>query len=228
MPDKNTQYLLSDPDALRRIKFAQFRAQLPALILVAVAIALKNIFPQAGNWLFNLSLALAILAIAVYFFVGLCYRYRQRISLPPPDALLSPVEGQIDRVRSSGDTTLLTVRKKLFDGVELRSPHSASRLEDGVLFLESEAGRISFRFNFRHIQWFVDPDMTAGNLIGYVAGTGSCTVVFPGKPRLDVKEKDPLYAASSILDKIEVKPGPAPLPESALDQSQKETLHDSL
>ena len=130
MPDKNTQYLLSDPDALRRIKFAQFRAQLPALILVAVAIALKNIFPQAGNWLFNLSLALAILAIAVYFFIGLCYRYRQRIPLPPPDALLSPIEGQIDRVRSSGDTTLLTVRKKLFDGVELRSPHSASRLED--------------------------------------------------------------------------------------------------
>ncbi len=215
MPDTTSKYLLSDADALRRIKFAQFRAQMPALLLVAVAIALKSIFPNTGNWLYTVALALAILGIVIYFFIGLCFRYRQRIPLPLENALLSPIEGRIEHIRGSGDVTLLTVRKKLLDSVELRSPHSACHLEDGELWLDTAAGKISFRFNFSHIQWFVEPDLSAGNIIGIVGGTGSCSVIFPGKPGFSVQPGDPVQAADPLISQF---PGLGnSLPDPALE-----------
>lgn len=213
MPDKTSKYLLSDADALRRIKFAQFRAQVPALVVVAVAIALKTIFPNTGNWLYTLSLILAIAAIAVYFFIGLCFRYRQRIPLPEPDALLSPIEGRIGTMRSGGEVTQLTIRKNLLDSVELRSPHPNCRLEDGVLYLDTPAGKISFRFNFSRIQWFVDPDFRAGNLIGMVAGNGSCSVIFPGKAELGVQAGDSVNAADPLQSGISAADNAAREPE---------------
>ncbi len=199
MTDTTSKYLLSDADSLRRIKFAQFRAQVPALVAVAVAIALKTIFPSAGQWLYNLALALAILAIAVYFFIGLCFRYRQRIPLPSQSALLSPLEGRIDSIRSSEGALLVNVRKKLLDSVELRSPHSDCRLEDGSLFLDTPQGRISFRFSFKHINWFVDPDLSAGSIIGYVTGNGSCLVRFPVPPELAVQTGGAVKAADPLV-----------------------------
>ncbi len=217
MPDKTSKYLLSNADALRLIKFAQFRAQVPALAIVAIAIALKTFFPAAGNWLYTLSLVLAIAAVVLYFFIGLCFRYRQRIPLPPEEALLSPIEGKIDHIRGSGDITLLNVRKTIFDSVELRSPHSACRLEDGMLHLDSEAGKISFRFNFRQIQWFVNPDFSAGNIVGMVVGSGSCSVVFPGKPEFDIQAGDTVKAADPLINSINVNDNPiqTPAPETS-------------
>lgn len=221
MPDTTSKYLLSDADALRRIKFTQFRAQVPALLLVAVAIALKSIFPNTGNWLYTVALVLAILGVVVYFFIGLCFRYRQRIPLPPENALLSPIEGRIEYIRDSGDATMLTVRKKLLDSVELRSPHSACRLEEGELWLDSPAGKISFRFNFSHIQWFVEPDLTAGSIIGSVSGNGSCSIIFPGKPALDVRTGDPVQAAEPLINRFsnldDVPSAPAPAENGSPD-----------
>lgn len=223
MPEKTSQYLLSDADDLRRIKFAQFRAQVPALVAVAVAIALKTIFPNARDWIYNLSLVLAIAAIVAYFFIGLCFRFRQRIPLPVENALLSPIEGKIDHIRGSGDVTLLTVRKNLLDSVELRSPHSSCQLEDGVLSLNTVAGKISFRFNFSQIQWFVEPDFSAGNIIGMVLGNGSCSVVFPGKPDLSVQAGSPIKAADLLMEEIILsesqpqKPAPDMAPEPNIE-----------
>ena len=194
------QYLISDPDELRRIKFAQFRVQVPALIVLALAIILNRIFPRAGNWIYGISLALAIGALVAYFFIGLCFRFRQRIPLPSEDALLSPIEGRISRIIHDGDHTLLTIRKGIFDSVELRSPHSDCSLEDGMLWLETPAGKIQFRFNFQRIQWFVEPDMKAGNLIGMVVGNGSCTVVLPGKPDLTLQQQDAVKAAENLAE----------------------------
>ena len=215
MPDTTSKYLLSDANSLRQIKFAQFRAQVPALLLVAVAFALKAIFPNTGNWLYTIALALAILGIVVYVFIGLCFRYRQRIPLPPETALLSPIEGRIEHIRGSGDITLLAVRKNILDSVELRSPHSDCQLENGELWLATEAGKINFRFNFNRIQWFAEPNLSAGNIIGIVSGSGSCSVIFPGKPGFSVQPGDAVKAAEPLISLFNT-PGPAqpePAPE---------------
>jgi len=215
MPDKTGRHLLSDADALRRIKLAQIRAQLPALAVVAVAIALKAIWRHSGQWLQGFSLALVLAGIILWIITSLLFRCRQRIAPPAADALLSPIEGRIEHIRGSGDVTLLTVRKKLLDSVELRSPHSACHLEDGELWLDTAAGKISFRFNFSHIQWFVEPDLSAGNIIGIVGGTGSCSVIFPGKPGFSVQPGDPVQAADPLISQF---PGLGnSLPDPALE-----------
>lgn len=194
------QYLISDPDELRRIKFAQFRVQVPALIVLALAIILNRIFPHAGNWIYSVSLTLAIGALVAYFFIGLCFRFRQRIPMPLEGALISPIEGRISRIVHDGSNTVLTIRKGILDSVELRSPHSDCSLEDGTLSLETPAGKIQFRFNFQRIQWFVEPNMQAGNLIGMVVGKGSCTVVLPGKPELTLQQQEAVKAADTLLE----------------------------
>jgi hypothetical protein len=204
MPDKTRKYLLSDADDLRRIKFAQFRTQVPALILLAVAIALNAFFPSAGSWLYSLALALALISITAYLFIGFCFRYRQRIPLPPEGSLVSPIQGKVAYVRSNDDITLLNIRKGIIDSVELRSPHKDCRLEDGVLHLDTPTGKISFRFSFNHIQWFADPDLSTGNIIGMVSGSGSCTIAFTYPPDLKLAAGDPIDAGEEIFAQVSV------------------------
>ncbi|MBW6513827.1 MAG: hypothetical protein K0B87_03620 [Candidatus Syntrophosphaera sp.] len=192
------RYLLSDPDALRRIKFAQFRKQVPPLILLALAIGLNAAFPR--NDLYSWALGLALVAIAWFLFIGLCHRFKQRIPLPTEGAILSPIQGRIDFVRGEGGLTLLGIRKVLFDGVEIRSPHGTCHLEDWVLHLASGAERISFRFAFKNIRWFPEADYSAGKIIGMAVGAGSCVVTFPGEPVLAVKPGDPVDAGDLLVE----------------------------
>lgn len=194
------KYLISDPDELRRIKFAQFKVQVPILIVLSLAIILNRIFPRAGGWIFGAALALAIASLVAYFFVGLCFRFRQRIPMPLEGALISPIEGRISRNVFDGSNTVLSIRKGILDSVELRSPHDDCKLEDGALWLKTPAGKIQFRFNFQRIQWFVEPNMKAGNLIGMVVGKGSCTVVLPGKPELTLQIQEAVKAADTLLE----------------------------
>ena len=145
MPEKKKEFLLSDGDSLRKIKFYQFLSQLPALALLALAIALYNLFLKAR--VPDLALILALIAVAGYIFIGLCHRFKQRIPMPPADALLTPVEGKIRFIRNSGNTTLVSIHKTLFDSVEIRCPHPDCIREGDALLLDSPLGRISFRFS---------------------------------------------------------------------------------
>ncbi len=200
MPAKTSKYLLSDGNSLRRIKFAQFRSQVPALVVLAIAIVAQNIFPRAN--IFYPALALAVLAIGWYLYIGLCYRFKQRIPLPPDNALVSPIQGKIKFIRKSGDVTLLNINKIVLDSVEIRSPHSQCKLEDGVLHLDTINGKASFRFAFNKVQWFPEPDFTAGNIIGMVVGAGSCTLSLPTNTASDFKEGDALDAGDVLLENI--------------------------
>lgn len=200
MPVKTDKYLLSEGDSLRKIKYTQIRKQIPALILIAIALALNAIFP--GNNLYAWALALALAGIAWYLFIGLCHRYKQRIPLPPERGLLSPIQGRISSIRRSEDITTLNIRKILLDSVEIRCPHDTCRLEDENLYQESDSGRISYRFSFRNIRWFKDAEFSAGNIIGMVTGSGSCTVSLPGNPGLTVREKDSVDAGDPLIEDL--------------------------
>lgn len=200
MTVKTDKYLLSEGDSLRKIKYAQLRRQIPALVLIAIAIALNAIFPYHN--LYPWALALALLGIAWYLFIGLCHRYKQRIPLPPERALLSPIQGRISYIRRGDDITLLNIRKVLLDSVEIRCPHDTCLLEEGNLYQESDAGRISYHFSFRSIRWFKDAEFTAGNIIGMVTGSGSCLVSFPGSPDFAVREKDAVDAGDPLIEDL--------------------------
>lgn len=219
MPQPVRPYLLSEAESLRRIKFAQFRHQVPALVLLALAIAANTVFPRQN--VYGWALAGAVIAIAWYLLVGFTYRFRQRVPQSPSQSLLSPVQGKVSFIRASGDATQLGIRKIWLDRVELRSPHSSCRLEDGNLFVEGPAGRVSFRFSFRKLHWFEPPDFRAGNIIGLAVGNGSCTVSFPGKPELAVRAGDPVDSADALIERfleasIEASVGSPPQPPSVV------------
>ncbi|OQC09339.1 MAG: hypothetical protein BWX75_01148 [Candidatus Cloacimonetes bacterium ADurb.Bin088] len=200
MPAKTSQYLLSDPASLRRIKLLQFRSQVPALLLLLLALALNYIFPSAN--LYKLALLLAIVAIAWFLYLGFCYRYRQRIPIPPEGSLVSPVQGNVRSVQGNDDITLVNIRKMVLDSVEIRSPHQDCTLEDGVLHLALAAGKISFRFNIPRVIWFDNPDFSTGNIIGMAVGAGNCTITLPGSLELDLKPGQALDAGSPIIPNL--------------------------
>ncbi len=221
MPDKTARHLLSDADALSRIKLAQIRAQLPALAVVAVAIALKAFSRHSGQWLQVFSLVLALAGIILWFITGLLFRCRQRIPHPSADALLSPIAGRICGLRREGGSTLLTISKQPLSPAELRSPHSACRWEEGSLCLDTAAGRISFRLDFRHLQSFESADLVAGNLIGMVLGQGRCEVNLPGQPELSVQTGDRIDAADTLIPRITANPSRIPAPENTAGQTDQ-------
>ena len=200
MPEKSHKILLSDADSLRRIKFAQFRSQVPALALLAIAIALNALVPSHN--LYSVALVLALVAVVWYLIVGFSFRFRQKIAAPPANALLSPIQGRIAFSRGNEDVTLLNIRKVLLDRVEIRCPHDSSRLEDGILHLDSVAGKISFRFDFRRLQWFPDVEFKAGNIIGIAIGKGGCTVTFPGQPKLICQTGDQVDAGDVLMEDL--------------------------
>ena len=202
MVHKTDKYLLTDVNHLRRIKFAQFRSQIPALIILVLAIIMNSIFPNNNRLYYDVALIIAILAIAAYIIVGLCYRYRQRIPIPPENAIVSPVQGKIAYIRRIDDNTLINIRKSLFDRVEFRSPHSSAYLENGVVQFETPAGKAYIRLNFKRPYWFSEPDFTTGNLIGMVTGSGSCTISLPGKVSLNFQAGDNIDAGEPLWEDI--------------------------
>ncbi len=219
MLEKPGKFLLSEAASLRRIKFAQFRAQVPALVLLALAIALNAFFPSRN--LYSLALALAVVAIAWYLFIGLNYRFRQKILQPPASALVSPLSGKISFIRHGDGVTLLGIRKILLDRVEIRSPHASCRLENGALLVDGMAGKVSFRFSFRRIEWFPKPDFRAGTLIGMAVGAGTCTVSLPGKPDLQVAVDSAVDAGDILLEEFSSLPmQPSREPELTLAGKQ--------
>jgi len=115
-------------------------------VCLAIAIALNALVPSHN--LYSVALVLALVAVVWYLIVGFSFRFRQKIAAPPANALLSPIQGRIAFSRGNEDVTLLNIRKVLLDRVEIRCPHDSSRLEDGILHLDSVAGKISFRFDF--------------------------------------------------------------------------------
>lgn len=216
MPEKTIPYLLSEPSSLRRIKLSQLRSQIPALILLVFALALNYIFPSAN--LYTPALILALIAIAWFIFIGLCHRYKQRIPLPPQNALVSPVQGKIHSVQNNTDSTQVKIRKIILDSVEIRSPHRDCKLEDGALHLATSQGNISFRFAFPKVLWFDPADCNAGSVIGMAKGAGTCTINIPAGFEFKLDLDSTLDAGDVLLaDLSTAGRNPAPRPQFVVE-----------
>lgn len=198
MPAIGNKVLLSDASILRKIKTAQFLRQIPAIVLLLLSFLLNYVFP--GLEQYTLALVIAIIAIGWYLFVGMTFRFKQRIPMPSESAILSPLQGKIRFIRSNEEITLLNIKKIFLDSVEIRCPHDLCQREEDMLKLSLADESYAFRFNAKNIRWFEYAQMKSGNVIGMMIGGGSCTVSMPKGTHLELAEGGLLDAGDPILD----------------------------
>lgn len=197
MASLTDKYILSEHRQLRMIKRAQWLLQLPFVLLLLLAFLLNYIF--RGYNLYTAAFVTALVAVTGFLLVGACFRFRQRLPIPPPNCVASPLQGKVKYIRGNEDITVLNIRRILLDSVEIRSPHPDCRLEDGLLKMPVPDGTITFRFNARHIRWMDDPDFTRGNIIGMIVGTSSCTVSIPKGMDVMVKAQDTVDTGDPLV-----------------------------
>lgn len=191
------KFILSEHLQLRMIKRAQWLLQLPFVILLFCAFLLNYIF--SGSDLYTAALVIALVSVTGFLIVGACFRFRQRLPIPPQNCVASPLQGKVKYIRGNEDISVLNIRRMLLDSVEIRSPHPDCRLEDGLLKLTLPEGIISFRFNAKHIRWMNTPDFTRGNIVGMIVGTSSCTISIPKGVEIMVNAGDAVDTGDPLI-----------------------------
>lgn len=191
------QYHISDARYLAVIRKNQYRHQIPALALLVLSFLIKFALPA-----FNLrypALGLAFLAMIWYMYIGACFRYKQRIPVHEEETLLSPITGRVRVLKSSSDLSFLKIAKHALDIVEIRSPHSSAEWEDNNLKLIYQGQNLIFRLESKEIIHFADASMDAGNLIGLMIGSGSCSISIPKPLEINLKPNEICEAGTTAL-----------------------------
>lgn len=169
--------ILSDPKLLSQIKKMQHRQQLPPLALLAIGFLIGFVIPDFN--LREVSLVLCLIAIAWYLYVGACFRYRNKIPLPPSEVLLSPLSGRIQSIKSALDNYQVKISKHALDTVEVRCPHSSCQWDEDRLKLEYRGHSLSFRFEAKQLVKLENSEMQPGAVIALLIGAASCQIILP-------------------------------------------------
>ena len=191
------KYILSDPQQISLIKKLQFQHQIPSLALVVIAFLLNLLMPN-----FNMhypSLGLALIGVIWYMYVGLCFRFKQRIPALDSTALLSPITGRIRYVKTASDISQLKIGKSAVDLVEIRSPHADCMWEGETLKLVYQGCNLTFRFEANKLIRFENANMAAGHVIGVFSGAGSCYLSLPKPLNTGLRPKELCEAGLTSL-----------------------------
>ncbi|PKN73441.1 MAG: hypothetical protein CVU50_01625 [Candidatus Cloacimonetes bacterium HGW-Cloacimonetes-3] len=189
--------LITDIKYLRLIKKRQLQQQIPPLALLALSFLVSFAVPLFA---FHYpSLVLSFIAIIWYLYVGICYRFRERIVIPDGDLLLSPITGRVRFLKTSSDISLLKISKSPLDLIEIRSPHASSTWEEDTLRVSYQQHNLIFRFDAGHLIRFEDAPMDAGNTIGFIVGSGTVSISLPNLLHTDLKVKDICQAGLSAI-----------------------------
>jgi hypothetical protein len=185
--------LTSEPKIMHKIKYMQFRKQLYPLIAVMVFM-IVNIF-----WLQPIFQYLTIVAFGWYLLERIFFRTKNKILVPEAGAFVSPVEGKVQSVRKSPDATLITLRKSIFDVVELRLPYPDMQTEiaDNWNF-ETPAGQVNIRIKARKIKYF-DSNNKPGSVIGVIPGKAVIVIHVPASINVLVNEKQNVFGGETEL-----------------------------
>lgn len=206
------EYILSTTEDLKRIKRRQYKAQIIPVLIMALGISMQYWLP--GLFFLNYpALAVTLIGIIWYLWNLSTHRYNNKVAIPSPDDLLSPLEGKVLYIRSNPDLNLINIRKSVFDVVELRCPHEDCKLEDDQLKLSTPSGNISIRFNASRLEWLKKDEWTAGELIGLVYGKASCTISLPTALEPEIKEGSLVFAGASPITNVSGQPKPSILVE---------------
>jgi len=189
--------LNSDTAILGKIKKAQYRHQIPALALLAVAF-FANFFLSSFNMRYP-SLTLAVIAMGWYMYVNACFRFRHKIVVPQEGVLLSPITGRVKSLKRSSDLYQLKINKSSLDLVEIRCPHESAMWDGNNLKLNYQETPLILRLEANELITFADVPMQPGNIIGMLVGGGTCSVNLPNTLVTDLKLKDICDAGQTAL-----------------------------
>jgi hypothetical protein len=187
------QTLTSDPKALHKIKYIQFRRQMIPLAVVILLMIVNVIFPI--RWLLYPTLA----AFAWYLLERVLYRTKNKIAVPEESAFVSPVDGKVQSVRRGEDATLLTIRKTWIDVVELRLPYPGLQMEKTSLWkFDTPQGQVEVRIQNEKISYF--DDLTVhGSVIGMIPSNAIFTIHIPAGIKVLVQDKQNLFGGETEL-----------------------------
>lgn len=183
-----SETILSDPKLLTQLKRLQYRQQIVPMALLVLSFLIGFIIPIAD--LRYISIAMSVIAVAWYTWIGMCHRFKHRIPRPETEELLSPVTGRVKQVKSSMDTYQLKIGKHALDCVEIRCPHPSCRWEDDNLRLDYQGQSMVFRFEGGHIVKISPIALNPGEVIGFLIGSASCHLILPRTMPCLVKPHD--------------------------------------
>lgn len=192
------QYLLSEGDVLERIKRFQIRSQAIPLAIVIISFVLALGF---GNNILLLMLALA--GALLYANAFMTHRFRQRILQPEANSIYAPISGKMQAFAEQGNIQKITLRKSVYDPVEIRCPMDGCHWEADELVLNNPQFRLSF--SAKRIFRITDARMKAGEVIALMIGPGSCEITMPKSLHLLIKKGSSCQAGESricILDDV--------------------------
>ncbi len=193
MPKK----IISDPKYLSEIKRLQLRQQAPPLALLALSFLTSFAIPLF--WFHYPSLILALIAIAWYLYVGFCFRFKERISIPDGDVLLSPITGKVGYRKTSSDICLIKIRKTQIDRVDIRCPYTGCTWEEDTLRVCYQEQNLVFRFEGAKLHKFNAADMVAGNMIGYIYGSATVSLSIPLPLQTSLQQNELCDAGLSVI-----------------------------
>ncbi|MDD2228890.1 MAG: hypothetical protein PHY48_05730 [Candidatus Cloacimonetes bacterium] len=188
--------VITEINYLTKIKKRQIRQQIPSLALLALSFLIGFIIPSFGHYP---ALVFAMIAIAWYLYIGACHRFKERITVPDGDLLLSPVTGRVKSLKTSSDISLLKINKSVIDLVEIRCPHASCVWEEDKLRVNYHGQSLIFRFETEHLIRFEEAVMETGNLIGYIVGSGDCYISIPEPLQTKLKPKEICMAGLSVI-----------------------------
>lgn len=201
----DSEYLIDPVKHLQKLKKQQYRRELFPILTVALGILLQF-------WLRNLSfmlyplLAITLAGVAWYLWVMANHRTQNKISRPEPDEIVSPIEGKVNFIRGNQDTVLVNIKKSWLDVVEIRCPHEECIWEEDQIKLQTQRGKISFRFNSEELTWLEKGNWESGSMIGMMTGPGSCTITFPTDSDLEIREGQLVFSGMTNLMNLKAKP----------------------
>lgn len=167
-------FIYIDIHLLNRIKKLQYKAQIPALALLVLSFLLSFFFAT-----FNMrypSLILSIISLTWFMYVSACFRMRQKLPIPEPGQVLSPITGKVKSLKRSSDQYQLRIVKSFLDVVEIRCPHESAEWEGNALRLVFGETPLVFRFDTDNLVRFPEQEMQPGNVIGMISGSAVCSL----------------------------------------------------
>jgi len=187
------QVLTSDPKALHKIKFMQFRRQMIPLFTIIILLIANIIYPH--KLMFYPTLA----AFAWYLLERMTFRTKNKIAVPDAGAFVAPFNGKVQSVRRGDDFTIVRLRKSWLDIVELRLPYPDLKMESNRNWIfETPLGQVNLQIESNKLTFFENKNIT-GDVIGVIPSSAIITMHVPRGIEVLVNTKQNIFGGETEL-----------------------------
>ena len=181
-------------EMLSKAQFYKYKfLSIPAVIIV-ISFFLRDIHSAAKY--------LSLLALALYFFIFIIFRFKRNFSLPEINEVLSPINGRIIDIETVENGSIIMIKKPFFASAEIVTCTSADKINT----LDMQQTQISWRISNRFAKIFHESDVNyQAALIGLSPGSAICALFIPSKYEILVNTKNHLEAGETVVAIEEIK-----------------------